>query len=266
MFPSRAPAQDRTLLTARGMTTAHVSDISLTVRAGEVVGIGGLVGAGRSELAKGLFGFHARTAGTVELDGTLLPSGRPGDAIMAGLGFAPEDRKEEALLLMRSILDNATLCVPDRVGRFGFFDRRRAEGIVGDIADRLAIKAPSLDTPVSSLSGGNQQKVVLARWLARAPKVLILDEPTRGIDVGAKSEIYQLIADLTRRGLGIIVISSEMPELLGLADRILVMAGGRITAHLEGEAMNEDAILRAAIPDSASLPTHTQIDTERRAP
>jgi L-arabinose transport system ATP-binding protein len=248
MFPRRAPPGGETVLTVRGMTTAHVTDISLDLHAGEVLGIGGLVGAGRSELAKGIFGFHARTAGTVEVAGKPVPAGQPGDAIMAGLGFAPEDRKDEALLLLRSILDNVTLCVPDRVSRFGLFDRRKAEGIVGDIAGRLAIKAPSLDTPVSALSGGNQQKVVLARWLARAPKVLILDEPTRGIDVGAKSEIYNLIADLTRRGLGIIVISSEMQELLGLADRILVMAEGRITARLEGEAMSEDAILRAAMP------------------
>jgi L-arabinose transport system ATP-binding protein len=265
MFPRRAAPGSDTVLTVRGMTTAHVSDISLDVRAGEVLGIGGLVGAGRSELAKGIFGFHARTAGTVEVAGKPVPPGQPGDAIMAGLGFAPEDRKDEALLLLRSILDNATLCVPDRVSRFGLFDRRKAESIVGDIASRLAIKAPSLDTPVSALSGGNQQKVVLARWLARAPKVLILDEPTRGIDVGAKSEIYSLIADLTRRGLGIVVISSEMQELLGLADRILVMAGGRITAHLQGEDMTEDAILRAAMPGARAPGPGAPSKDERRA-
>ena len=174
----------------------------------------------RSELAKGIFGFHRRTAGSVTLDGKALPSGDTAAAIEAGLGFAPEDRKEEALLLMQSILDNAVLCIPELVSDAGFYNRGKARGIIGSIADRLSIKAPSLDTPVSSLSGGNQQKVVLARWLARKPKVLILDEPTRGIDVGAKSEIYQTIRALTGTGLGVIVISSEMPELLGICDRI----------------------------------------------
>lgn len=265
MFPNRAPSRRETVLSVRELTTAHVTDVSLELRAGEVLGIGGLVGAGRSELAKGLFGFHRRLSGTVEVAGQAIPPGQPGKAIMAGLGFAPEDRKDEALLLMRSILDNVTLCVPDRVSRFGLFDRRKAEDIVGDIAGRLAIKAPSLDTPVSALSGGNQQKVVLARWLARAPKVLILDEPTRGIDVGAKSEIYNLIADLTRQGLGIIVISSEMQELLGLADRILVMAEGRVTARLEGDAINEDAILRAAMPESHKPTAGATFDQERTA-
>ncbi|WP_306118201.1 MULTISPECIES: sugar ABC transporter ATP-binding protein [unclassified Roseitalea] len=248
MFPGRAPPGDATVLSVRAMTTEHVSDISLQLRAGEVLGIGGLVGAGRSELARGIFGVGARLAGSVELEGKPLPSGSPGDAILAGIGLAPEDRKHEALLLMRSILDNAVLCIPDRVSRGGLFDRRRAEGIVAPIAERMRVKAPSLHTQVSNLSGGNQQKVVLTRWLARAPKVLILDEPTRGIDVGAKSEIYRLIADLARNGLGIIVISSEMGELLGLSDRILVMSEGRITAELEGAAMTEDAILRAAMP------------------
>ncbi|MCT7378669.1 sugar ABC transporter ATP-binding protein [Chelativorans salis] len=247
MFPERTPPTERCVLSVRGMSTEHVSDISFELHAGEVLGIGGLVGAGRSELAKGVFGFHVRSAGTVEVDGKAIPSGRPGDAILAGLGFAPEDRKEEALLLLRSILDNATLCIPDRVSRFGLFDRRKATDIVDGIAGRLSIKAPSLNTPVSHLSGGNQQKVVLARWLARAPKALILDEPTRGIDVGTKSEIYRLIADLARNGLGVIVISSEMPELLGMSDRILVMAGGRITAELKGDEMSENAILKAAM-------------------
>ena len=258
MFPARTPRTDRVVLDVEGMTTAHVCDISFRLRAGEVLGIGGLMGAGRSELAKGLFGYHPRTAGRVRLDGVELPSGDTAAAILAGLGFAPEDRKQEALLLLQSILENATLCIPDRVATYGFFNRRKANGIIGDIAGRLAIKAPTLDTPVSRLSGGNQQKVVLARWLARQPKVLILDEPTRGIDVGAKAEIYRLIRDLTRAGLGLIVISSEMPELIGLSDRIVIVAAGQITAEFEAAEFNEETILRAAMPQSSNSSAITQ--------
>jgi len=257
MFPTKDPHSSKVVLRVEGMTTDHVTDISFDLRAGEVLGIGGLMGAGRSELAKGLFGFHRRRSGRITLDGVDLPSGDTAAAILAGLGFAPEDRKEEALLLMQSILDNAVLCIPDKVTRGGLFSKGLALGVIGDIARQLAIKAPTLDTPVGRLSGGNQQKVVLARWLARQPKVLILDEPTRGIDVGAKSEIYALIRNLTRAGLGLIVISSEMPELIGLSDRVIVMAGGRITAEFGAEDMTEDRILRAAMPQTAkaSLPT-----------
>ncbi|MBA3325624.1 MAG: sugar ABC transporter ATP-binding protein, partial [Rhodobacteraceae bacterium] len=169
MFPARAPRNERVVLEIEGLTTEAVSDVSFRLHAGEVLGIGGLMGAGRSELAKGVFGFDRRLAGRVSLDGVDLPSGDTAVAILAGLGFAPEDRKQEALLLLQSILDNAVLCIPDRVSTRGLFSRRKGAAIVGEIARRLAIKAPSLDTPVSRLSGGNQQKVVLARWLARQP-------------------------------------------------------------------------------------------------
>lgn len=251
MFPAKQGLASRVILQVQGLTTDHVTDIDLDLRAGEVLGIGGLMGAGRSELAKGIFGFHKRRAGRVTIDGVDLPNGDTAAAIMAGLGFAPEDRKEEALLLLQSILDNAVICIPDKITKVGLFSKTMAIGVIGDIAKQLAIKAPTLDTPVGRLSGGNQQKVVLARWLARQPKVLILDEPTRGIDVGAKSEIYALIRNLTRAGLGVIVISSEMPELIGLSDRVMVMAEGRITAELSCDEITEDRILRAAMPQTA---------------
>ncbi len=251
MFPAKQGLASRVILQVQGLTTDHVADIDLDLRAGEVLGIGGLMGAGRSELAKGIFGFHKRRAGRVTIDGVDLPNGDTAAAIMAGLGFAPEDRKEEALLLLQSILDNAVICIPDKITKGGLFSKTMAIGVIGDIAKQLAIKAPTLDTPVGRLSGGNQQKVVLARWLARQPKVLILDEPTRGIDVGAKSEIYALIRNLTRAGLGVIVISSEMPELIGLSDRVMVMAESRITAELSGDEITEDRILRAAMPQTA---------------
>ncbi|WP_319412577.1 sugar ABC transporter ATP-binding protein [uncultured Cohaesibacter sp.] len=250
---SRSPSkQERSVLEVRNLSSAAISDISLTINAGEVVGVGGLMGAGRSELAKAIFGYDKITAGTVHMEGKLLPSGNTAAAIQAGIGFAPEDRKHEALLLMRSILDNGAMVIPDLVSRHGFFDRHAAKDLVGAAAKTMQIKAPSLDTQVSDLSGGNQQKVVLARWLARSPKVLILDEPTRGIDVGAKSEIYKLIDDLAASGIAILLISSEMPELIGLADRVLVMADGKITAELAGDAINEEEILLHAMP-SASM-------------
>lgn len=251
MFPVKERLASRVILQVQGLTTDYVTDIELDLHAGEVLGIGGLMGAGRSELAKGIFGFHKRRAGRVTVDGLDLPNGDTAAAILSGLGFAPEDRKEEALLLLQSILDNAVICIPDKITKGGLFSKSMAIGVIGDIAKQLAIKAPTLDTPVGRLSGGNQQKVVLARWLARQPKVLILDEPTRGIDVGAKSEIYALIRNLTRAGLGVIVISSEMPELIGLSDRVMVMAEGRITAELSGDEMTEDRILRAAMPQTA---------------
>ncbi|WP_339983856.1 sugar ABC transporter ATP-binding protein [Gymnodinialimonas ulvae] len=253
MFPDRKSSDGSVVLKVDAMNTEHVHDISLELRAGEVLGIGGLIGAGRSELAKGIFGFHRRTAGTVMVNGTELPSGDTAAAIAAGIGFAPEDRKEEALLLMQTILENSVLCVPEKVSSRGFYDRRKALALISQISTKMRLKASSLDAPVTSLSGGNQQKVVLTRWLACDLKILILDEPTRGIDVGARSEIYDLIRKLTdQEGLGVIVISSEMPELLGLSDRIVVMADGRIRAAFSREDANEEAIMQAAIPHGSA--------------
>ena len=242
------------LLDVAGLTTDRVSDVSLRVRRGEVLGIAGLMGAGRSELAKAIVGYDRRIAGTIAMNGVPVLPNSPHAAIVAGIGFAPEDRKHEALLLFRSILDNAALCVPDKTSSFGFFNRRKALEIVSPLAAKMSIKAPNLDEQVSKLSGGNQQKVVLARWLARQPMLLILDEPTRGIDIGAKAEIYRLIDELAASGIGIILISSEMPELIGLADRVLVMAGGRITAELARPDVDEATILKHAMPQSASAP------------
>jgi len=238
------------VLSVRGLTTKRVSDVNLDVHSGEVVGLAGLVGAGRSELAEAIFGHDRMLAGSVAVRGRPIRLKSPADAIAAGIGFAPEDRKSQALLLMRSVKDNITLAVPDLISRFDFVDPGAERRIAAEFADRLRIRTPSLDAAVSNLSGGNQQKVVLARWLARHPKVLILDEPTKGIDVGAKAEIYRLIAELAGEGIALLVISSEMPELLGMADRILVMAGGRLVAELDHEAANEERILSLAMADN----------------
>ena len=251
LFHRRPKARESVVLRVKNLSSQAVSDVTLTIRAGEVVGLSGLMGAGRSELAKAIFGFDRVLTGSVEMGGKKLPSGNTAAAIQAGIGFAPEDRKHEALLLMRSILENASMVIPDLISSAGFFNRKKATAVVGDAARIMKIKAPSLDTLTSDLSGGNQQKVVLARWLARSPKLLILDEPTRGIDVGAKSEIYKLIDDLAARGIAILLISSEMPELIGLADRVLVMAGGRIQAELSDDNITEEEILKYAMLEAA---------------
>ncbi len=250
LYDRGARRRGRALLSVRGLTTKRVSDVSFDVHSGEVVGIAGLMGAGRSELAEAIFGHDRILAGSVAVDGGRIRLRSPADAIAAGIGFAPEDRKSQALLLLRSVKDNISLTIPDLISRFGFVDIGAERRIAATLVDRLRIKTPSLDVFVSNLSGGNQQKVVLGRWLARRPKVLILDEPTRGIDVGAKAEIYRLVADLAGEGFALLVISSEMPELLGLADRILVMARGRVVAELPRDEANEQRILSLAMADN----------------
>jgi L-arabinose transport system ATP-binding protein len=255
LFDGRRSTQGPVVLEARGVTTAKISDINFCIRAGEVVGLGGLIGAGRSELAYALFGHDRLKAGAVLVRGAEVRLRSPADAIAAGIGLAPEERKSQALLLMRSVAENISLCVPDRVSRFGFLSRPAENAVASQQAGRMRIKASGLDQLVASLSGGNQQKVVLGRWLARAPRVLILDEPTRGIDVGAKAEIYRLIAQLSAEGVAILVISSELPELIGLSDRILVMAGGRIVGEaLRGEA-TEQGLLHLAMRENLSQET-----------
>ncbi|MCX4984311.1 sugar ABC transporter ATP-binding protein [Streptomyces sp. NBC_00572] len=237
------------VLDVRDVTTDDVRGVTLQVRAGEVVGLAGLVGAGRSELALALAGDRPLRHGTVAVDGVRLRGGRPREAIRAGLGLAPEERKAQALFLHRSIRDNTALVVLDRIRRLRFVRRRAERDLAREYATRLRVRTPSVEHEVRTLSGGNQQKVVLARWLARKPKVLILDEPTRGIDVGAKAEIYQIVASLAAEGVAVLVISSELPELLGLADRVVVMQGGRVTGELDHTHATEEAVLALAMAD-----------------
>jgi L-arabinose transport system ATP-binding protein len=242
----RAPA-GKVVLKVTGLTSIWHRTIDLEIRGGEVVGFAGLVGAGRTELAKVIFGELPRTGGTVEIDGTVVDIRKPADAIARGIGFTPEDRKREGLVPIRSVLENASMVILRRLTRFRFVQRQRERKVIGEYVARLRVRTPSLDQEVGKLSGGNQQKVVLARWLAARPKVLILDEPTRGIDVGAKAEIYRLIDELAHEGLGIMLISSELPEILGLCDRIYVMQGGRITGQLNGADATEEKVLALAM-------------------
>jgi L-arabinose transport system ATP-binding protein len=252
MFVRQNVSTDRVVLDVQHLTTDQVSDITLQVRAGEVVGLAGLIGAGRSELALALAGDLPVHSGTVTLDGQALRSGRPGEVIRAGLGLAPEERKAQALFLHRSIRDNTALVVLERLRRWRFVKRSAEKELAQEYVQRLRVRTPSIEHEVRKLSGGNQQKVVLARWLARKPKVLILDEPTRGIDVGAKAEIYQIIADLAKEGVALLVISSELPEVLGLADRVVVMQNGRITGELDRSEATEERILSLAMADDLS--------------
>jgi ABC-type sugar transport system ATPase subunit len=223
-----------------------LNDISFEVRAGEIVGMSGLVGAGRSELAAAIFGIDPYDSGSVEVGGRKIPANDPAAAIEAGIGLVPEDRRRQALVSLLSVRTNITLSLLDRVKSFGFLSVSQEEEIAAREIKALAVKTPSSKTRVSTLSGGNQQKVVLARWLARNPKVLILDEPTKGIDVGAKSEISELVLRLARGGMGILLISSELPEILALSDRVLVMRSGRITASLPREQATGETIMSFA--------------------
>ena len=241
-----------TVLELKQVGNQFVEGIDLTVRAGEVVGIAGLVGAGRSELMKTIAGDHPVVTGDILISGQVRRIRQPADSIRAGVGFAPEERKAEALLLQRSVRDNTALAVLKSVSRWIFVRRGPERRLAEEYIARLRIRTPSTETLVGNLSGGNQQKVVLARWLATKPKLLLLDEPTRGIDVGAKSEIYGIIDELAHQGVAVVVVSSELPEVLGVSDRIYVMAGGRITGELPRALATEERILALAMDEVAA--------------
>jgi ribose transport system ATP-binding protein len=255
MFPHRvAPAPGApVVLEARGLVVpGFVEGVDFSLRAGTVTGFIGLVGAGRSEAARALIGIGAGRRGEVLLDGRAVTMRHPSDATRLGIGMVPEDRKIEGLLLDASICHNIALAQLDKISRYGLIRRRSENRLASDQMAALRIKAPGSGTKAGDLSGGNQQKVVLARWLARGCRVLILDEPTRGIDVGAKAEIYRLIRELAAAGTAIMLISSEMPEILHLSDRVNVMARGRITASFDNndpslDAAAEEKIVRHAL-------------------
>ncbi len=236
------------VLTLDGLRYRNGPDtpVSLEVRAGEILGMAGLVGAGRTELAEAVFGVRHLTAGALVLDGRPLRVTRPADAIAAGIFLVPEDRRLHGLVTGESVGFNLSLPNLDRLrSRFGL--RRRAEAELHSTwIERLRIRTPSARQTVGLLSGGNQQKVVYGKWLARGPRVLILDEPTRGVDVGAKAEIYALVDELAGRGVAVWMITSDMEELLGMADRVVVMHEGRLAGELAGVALTEEAVMRLA--------------------
>ena len=231
----------------------QLKNISFTVGRGEVVGIFGLMGAGRTELLETLFGLHPkRTRGTVRLDGQVVQLQAPIHSIRAGLALVPEDRKRDGLVLDLDVQTNISLTTLETVEQAGLLNRVKETALAKKYIADLRIKTPSEKQIAKNLSGGNQQKIVLSKWLATHPKLLMLDEPTRGIDINAKNEIYKLIGQLAAEGMGIVVVSSEIPELLLIADRILVISEGALTANFSITEANEDALLKAAIPRSMS--------------
>ncbi|NLD58861.1 MAG: sugar ABC transporter ATP-binding protein [Clostridiales bacterium] len=255
MYPKEAvPVGDEvlrvehlSLLARPGSSARALKDVSFSLRRGEVLGIAGLLGAGRSEIFECLFGVHARHMhGDIYIEGKKVAIRSPRDAIDRGLSFATEDRKGKGLVLLRSIGENMSLPLLRRFTKGLFMDTAREKVEWSRQMDAMRIKAPSVKTLCAALSGGNQQKVVLGRWLITHPKVLLLDEPTRGIDVGAKAEIYQLINRLAAQGIGIIVISSELPEVIGIADRILTLCEGRLNAEFRRDEATQEKLLYAA--------------------
>jgi ribose transport system ATP-binding protein len=246
-FPAkRAPATDAPVVLAiKGLRAPGIDRVDLTIRAGEIMGLAGLVGAGRSELAHAVFGATATQAGVVELNGAPL-AGRPRQRLRAGVSLIPESRKDEGLLLHRPVFENASLASVGRLSRLGFVARRRERTVTKAMLVRCDVRSRNNSLPIRELSGGNQQKVLVARTLLCGPSLVIADEPTRGVDVGAKLAIYELLAGLAEDGLGILLISSELEEIVGLAHRVAVMRAGRIVAEFAGDSLDETAILAAA--------------------
>jgi rhamnose transport system ATP-binding protein len=229
-------------------------DISFEVRAGEVVALAGLVGSGRSEVARAIFGIDRYDAGSVQISGRRLRGGSPTVAMQAGVGFVPEDRRQHGLLMEMSVTRNIALASLARLRRAGLIFARTEREFGADWAQRLQVKYGRASSPVTLLSGGNQQKVVLAKWMAREPSLLIVDEPTRGIDIATKSEVHRLISQLATDGVAVLVISSELPEVLRLADRVLVMREGRLAASLSRQEATEESIVAAGTGPQAPDP------------
>ncbi len=250
------PAHGKPVLEVMHLSVAHpvlparkvVDDLSLTVHAGEVVALAGAMGAGRTATLSALFGV-ARSAvqGRVAVDGKLSPVREPRDAIAAGIAFVPEDRKGQGLVLGASVAENLVLATLDKLSRLGVVDGGKLEHVALTRSKELAIKIPGLDAEVGTLSGGNQQKVVIGKWLECAPRVLLLDEPTRGVDVGAKAEIYRFVEDLTARGHAVLLASSDLPEVVRLADRVIVLREGKLAGELAGDAITQLAIMNLAV-------------------
>ena len=250
-MPERAPGEKRApgevRLTVDRLTREGVfTDVSLQVRAGEIVALSGLVGAGRSEVARAIFGIDRYDAGAVTVGGRKLRKASPTAAMAAGIGFVPEDRRQQGLVMEMSIQQNVALASLNALRKAGIIRASAERSFASDWAVRLSVKYGQLTDPVSMLSGGNQQKVVLAKWLGRQPSILIVDEPTRGIDVGTKADVHNLLDQLAADGIAILMISSELPEVLRLADRILVMREGRLTAEFSQAEASEEDIMAAA--------------------
>jgi rhamnose transport system ATP-binding protein len=253
MYPKQAVARGDVAVSVRRLTREGVfTDVSFDVHHGEIVGLAGLVGAGRSEVARAVFGIDRRDAGEVTVEGRRLPPASPTAAMAAGVGYVPEDRRAQGLVMDLSIARNASLASLGRLRRGPLIRGADERRLAADWAVRLRLKLARFSDPAWALSGGNQQKLVLAKWLARRPSVLIVDEPTRGIDVATKAEVHRLLSDLAGQGVAILMISSELPEILGMADRVLVMHEGRQSAELSRDEATEERVMFAATGSTAT--------------
>ncbi|MER5480181.1 sugar ABC transporter ATP-binding protein [Streptomyces sp. NPDC002734] len=268
-YPRERATAGEPLLRVEGLTRDGVfHDVSFEVRAGEVVGVAGLVGAGRTEVVRAVFGADPYDAGTVTVAGKGLRRHDVNAALDAGIGLIPEDRKGQGLVLDASVAENLGLVTLRSSTKAGLVDRKGQRQAAGRIAEQLGVRMAGLDQQVRTLSGGNQQKVVIGKWLLADTRVLILDEPTRGIDVGAKVEIYQLINELTAAGAAVLMVSSDLPEVLGMSDRVLVMAQGRIAGELPADEATQDAVMALAVstrPTQSPQSTHTTHATGEEA-
>lgn len=254
-FPAKRDRVGEVVLEVRGFSGKRFQDISFTVRRGEILGLAGLVGAGRTELARAVYAADPRADGELLVRGEPARFRSPKDAIRSGIAYLAEDRKD-SLILPLSVRENITVASPEKVSRHGRVDRASQRALAQEYVNALNVRTPSIEQLVLNLSGGNQQKVAFAKWLVKGTEILIFDEPTRGIDVGAKAEIYQLLDRLAREGKAIVMISSELPEILGMSDRILVISGGRLRGELPGDGVTEEQILAMAIPSSAKGAHH----------
>ncbi len=248
LFPKTpAPIGDVVLEVNRLTSAGIFHDVSFTVRSGEIVGLAGLVGAGRSEIARAVFGVDRYDSGNVSLNGKAVPGHNVQAAIRLGMAFVPEDRRQQGLVTEESVARNIASVIRRHLTHAGLLSSRDENRAAGPWAARLEVKTAALDMAAATMSGGNQQKVVIAKWLATQPQLLIIDEPTRGIDVGTKAEVHRLLSDLAGQGLAILMISSELPEVLGVADRVLVVCEGRLTANLSREEATPESVMKAAV-------------------
>lgn len=247
LFPKQEAKIGEPVLEVEHLTSVGVfEDVSFTVRSGEIVCLAGLVGAGRSEIARAVFGVDHYDSGSVRMGGVRVPRKNPAVAMRLGVGFVPEDRRKQGLAMTAGVQTNITLAIREKLARFGFITASLEESSARTWAARLQVKTYALDVEAQMLSGGNQQKVVLGKWLATRPKLLIVDEPTRGIDVGTKAEVHRLLSELAGTGVALLMISSELPEVLGMADRVLVVREGRITAELPRATATPENVMYAA--------------------
>jgi rhamnose transport system ATP-binding protein len=253
VYPKRSVPLGEVALELRGVSNSvrGVRQISLTVRRGEILGVAGLVGSGRTELAETIFGLTARDAGDILVNGTVATIGCPADAIRLRIGYVPEDRQRHGVIAEMSIAANTTLNNLAAVSRRGVIDAGAERQTAARYVEQLRIKTPSVQTAVGELSGGNQQKVALARWLAIEPAVLMLDEPTQGIDIGAKAEIHEIMERLAEKGIAIVMISSDLPELLAMADRIAVMRRGALAGILGQDEATAQTVMTLALGHAA---------------